>query len=495
MSISEKVKTMVKSFLDIQEPNGISANIQQLYSLDSVFFINDLWYRGQANELHSFYSQIDDDMGQNSFWASRPTESFNFPKTHSGLPFLMVEMLVSIMTNDMVEINVSDEQQTWNKIAKDNNLQELLENSFKGILVKGDGAFKISYDTDVSKYPIIEWWDGDRVDFEIKRGRIVACIFKSNISVGNKKYELKERYSKKGINYSLYYDGKEVEIPEELAEYRKAVINQNEFMMAVPVKYGASKLFKNRGEGIINKKIPQFDNLDEVISLWRLANRKGQIKTYIPENLLPKTAGGYHHGLNYFDNDYIATEPDIREGVAHDIHTTRAEIPAEELLSAYVTALDACLCGVISPSTLGIDVKKLDNAESQREKEKTTLYTRGRLVTIYQTVIPQLVNAALKTYSTFQKSTVKEVDVDVNFGEYANPSFEAVIETMSKARGAGNAVMSIEAQVDELWGDAKDSEWKKQEVKRLKEQGGIFTTSEPAVNDELDMEDEIDINE
>ena len=40
-------------------------------------------------------------------------------------------------------------------------------------------------------------------------------------------------------------------------------------------------------------------------------------------------------------------------------------IPHDSYLASYVTALDLCLQGVISPSTLGIDVKKLDNAEAQ----------------------------------------------------------------------------------------------------------------------------------
>lgn len=185
----------------------------------------------------------------------------------------------------------------------------------------------------------------------------------------------------------------------------------------------------------------------------------------------------------------------MREGVEPKITTSRAEIPAQELLSSYCTDLDACLCGLISPSTLGIDVKKLDNAESQREKEKTTMYTRGQLVAIYQDVLPVLVNAVIKAYDTYNKNEISDINVDVNFGEYANPSFEAVVETMSKARGAGNSVISVEAQVDELWGDTKDEKWKNQEIARLKEEMGIMSTTEPGVNDEILLDGEITVNE
>ncbi len=42
--------------------------------------------------------------------------------------------------------------------------------------------------------------------------------------------------------------------------------------------------------------------------------------------------------------------------------------------------------------------------------------------------------------------------------------------------------MSIEASVEELYGDTKDEEWKKQEVMRLKMEQGIAIIEEPAVN-------------
>ena len=72
----------------------------------------------------------------------------------------------------------------------------------------------------------------------------------------------------------------------------------------------------------------------------------------------------------------------------------------------------------------------------------------------------------------------EDVNVNINFGEYATPSFESVIETMSNP----NTPMSIEARVEEIWGNSKDNEWKQQEVMRIKEQTGVATMDEPAVN-------------
>ena len=50
------------------------------------------------------------------------------------------------------------------------------------------------------------------------------------------------------------------------------------------------------------------------------------------------------------------------ENAKNQIDTEQPAIPHDSYLASYCTALDLCLQGIISPSTLGIDVKKLDNA-------------------------------------------------------------------------------------------------------------------------------------
>ena len=75
----------------------------------------------------------------------------------------------------------------------------------------------------------------------------------------------------------------------------------------------------------------------------------------------------------------------------------------------------------MSPSTLGIDVKKLDNAEAQREKEKATLYSRNNIVNQLQKALPKLVDIVFKAYDTYNLAAIKDIDIDVTFGEYANP--------------------------------------------------------------------------
>ena len=86
--------------------------------------------------------------------------------------------------------------------------------------------------------------------------------------------------------------------------------------------------------------------------------------------------------------------------------------------------------------------------------------------------------------NTYRKAPVEDIWADVTFGEYANPSFESQVETISKAKQGG--IMSIEASVDELYGDTKDDDWKQEEVARLKAEQGIEQMTEPELNTELD---------
>ena len=183
---------------------------------------------------------------------------------------------------------------------------------------------------------------------------------------------------------------------------------------------------------------------------------------------------------NTFDNRYITTNSDVREGAVNKIDVEQPAIPHDSYLATYITALDLCLQGVISPSTIGIDVKKLDNADAQREKEKTTLYTRDAIVDSLTEGLKVLVDSVLKAHSEFNKLNMDIPEVEITFGEYANPSFESQIETIGKGKTQG--IMSIEACVDELYGDTKDEDWKKEEVARLKAEQGIAVVEEPGVN-------------
>lgn len=483
------MKNMVRNWLEIKTPSSIQIDVEQLNNFESQSFINNMWYRGEANELEELYAQLDDRLGNKHFWGSKPTIGMNIRKIHTGLPAMIIDTLADISTDDLNKIEVEKRQEEWDKIAEENNPKALLRDVVVGALVCGDGAFKWSIDTDISEYPIIEFYDGSRVDFEYERGRLVAITFKTKKIINKQKYTLLERYSKKDITYKLVNkEGTELDIKNfpDLASKYQTIKNPNNFMMALPVMLKKSKKYIGRGKSLLDGKLDNFDAFDEVWSQWMLALRKGQIKTYIPESLLPRDpeTGVLLRGSD-FDNDYISVEESINEDAKSKIETTQGQIQHDALLSTYITALDQCLTGLISPSTLGIDTKKIDNAEATREKEKTTLYKRNQIVEALTKIISDMVDITFKVYDTMNDKQISDNLGIATFGGYANPSFEAQIETVGKAKT--NGIMSIETSVEELYGDTKDEKWKREEVQRIKNEQGIVDMTEPSINEDLDL--------
>ncbi|WP_303194369.1 capsid protein [Thomasclavelia spiroformis] len=487
------LKRMIRGWLDIQEAPNTTITINEKLNFDTNCIKNEIWMRGDPVELEQFYKQIYNQDAM--FWGAVPY--IKIRKIHVGIPSLMVKVLSAIVVRDMNDIKLKSRQNEWEKIEKDNKFKKLLKRAISKSLYLGDGAFKISFDTSLSQYPIIEFYGANKVELIYERGRFKECIFKTKYTYKNKNYILRETY---GFGY---IKNKLVELPTEkevkldtipqtrkLMDFKFAgydedsdgnIISKGNFCMAIPFMVYESSKWENRGRSVFDGKEGAFDALDEAFSQWMDALRGSRPTKYIPKSLLPRDPEtGYVLNPNEFDNRFIANESDMSENGKNEIKVTQPAIPSSNYLESYITALDACLQGIISPSTLGIDVKKLDNAEAQREKEKTTLYTRNDIIESLQECLPLLVNNVLKALDVYnQKSIGTDIEVTIDFGEYANPSFEAVVETVSKAKTGG--LMSIEAAVDELYGDTKDDDWKAVEVKRLKEEQGITEIEEPSI--------------
>jgi hypothetical protein len=479
--MSDKIKTGIRSWLRIEPAQQSTFFIREILDYESNAIKNRIWYRGESEELSQLYAQMP--CSGTRFWKAIPTPGMEIRKIHTGLPGMMVEILTSVVIADMNDIEIDEKRKDeWEKIAEDNCFSELISDAITEALCVGDGAFKISFDTVLSKYPVIEFYPGDRIDINIDRGRIKEVVFKTVYNKDYKEYMLLETYGYGYISYSLQYDGREVDLSvlPETANL-EPVTWQDNFCMAIPFKIFKSSKWHGRGRSIFDGKTDNFDALDEAWSQWMDALRRNRTKEYIPEDMLPRNPlTGEVLAPNPFDNSYIKTDSPMQEGFQKKIELIQGDIPHESYLSTYITALDLCLQGIISPSTLGIDVKKLDNAEAQREKEKTTLYTRNKIVESLQNTVPKLINSVMKAWDTYNNKAIGDLDIEIPFGEYANPSFESQVETVGKGKTQG--IMSIEACVEELYGDSKDDDWKTEEVKRLKSEQGIAEITEPAVN-------------
>lgn len=504
--MKEKIREYILKFLDIQPAEAKSVSIQESLSFENTVLKNRLWYRGDPAELDQFFKESAlESTAQSRFWASVPSKDSNIRKIHSGLPGEIIDKLVDLVVVSMGEFifdqdgnveNLSAEEEAlrdlWIEIEEDNRLREEgYAEAIKETLIAGDGAFKISIDTELSEYPIIEYYSGERVRYSYKRGRLQGVSFFNAYLVDKKQYQLEEEYKRGTIRYILRdARGKEVPITTvpEIA-HLQTVDFDGDFMMAIPMRFIGSAKFKNRGASILERKTDAFDALDEVISQWIDAIRAGRVKNYIPEDLLPKDPNtGQVMRANPFDNQFIRKSSSMKEGAADNIDQVQASINYAAFVESYANALDMCMQGVLSPSTLGIDLKKTDNALAQREKEKATLYTRSLMVNVLIEILPALVIASVKTKDIIDGHAPRDFDVSISFGEYAAPDFDSQIVTIGQARSYG--IMSLEKAILELYGDSMTEEEREQEVKRIRaERESLLNPPEVSVDD-LEREDE-----
>lgn len=487
------IRNMVMKLLKIQPAvNTGTIIIREPLSHETNVLRNRLWYRGDPSELDQFFKQTAiDAVSKSRFWAAVPSADLSIRKIHSGLPAMITEALTALVIADLdgILLETEEQQELWDEIAEDNKAEKLIGEAVNDTLVAGDGAFKLTIDTEISEYPLIEFFSGEQLEYKLRRGRLQEIVFLSDYTAKDRSYRLEEIYGRGYVRYILHDDkGKEVPLATvpELAELEDVTFS-GDFIMAVPLMFFKSPKWEGRGKSIFDSKTDAFDALDEVISQWIDAIRLGRVQKYIPEDLIPKDERtGRLMRPNPFDNQFIKLRPVVAEKDKGLIDVEQPEIAYEAFVASYANKLDMCLQGIISPSTLGIDLKKLDNAEAQREKEKATLYTRGKIIDALNQAIPQLVDITLKVYDLMGERKPKDYVASVTFGEYAAPDFGSVVEVVGKARMTG--IMSLERAVEELYGDTWTDEEKAEEVLRLKAEQGLYQADEPKVGDEANLE-------
>ena len=179
--LNENIKNSVRSWLNILPASPYNFQINETLDFEGNAIRNRIWYRGDGNELEQIYEQNRELVDKNNFWSSKSTQGMDMRKIHTGLPGLIVRTLSFVVLPDMddFEFESPGQEAVWQKIAEDNKFSQKIESALKEALYIGDGAFKVTIDTQVSAYPILEWYPGDRVEFVTHRDRIREIIFKT----------------------------------------------------------------------------------------------------------------------------------------------------------------------------------------------------------------------------------------------------------------------------------------------------------------------------
>lgn len=488
-TLGERVKNMIRNWLDIQPAEGQSISLKESMTFETEVMRSQIWYRGDASEIRQFFRQLQHYGVRSGFWESVP-ETENITMKHSGLPAIIADVLAYIVVADLDKLDC--DRSEWKELTKPDiiDMPSLINNAIVDTLVDGDGAFKISLDESLTKYPIVEFIGADRVEYEQSRGITKAIVFKTVYEYKSKRYVLKEKYLKGRIESRLYdANGNEVSLDTlpMLDGINPILTFSGDYMMAVPLKFFVSKKHKGRGKSVFDGgRSDCFDALDEVISEWWDALRAGRVTKYIPEDMIPRDdVTGALGKVNSFGTSFVTVASSLKEsGETAKIQIVQPDINYEAFVESYSNALLMCLQGLVSPATLGIDIGKMSSADAQREKKDVTGDTRNTITSKLEIALPQLIKAILWTYDNMRKKAPEDCGkIEVSFGEYGAPDFDSRVETVGKAATYG--IMSIDTQIEELWGSSKDDAFKKAEAMRIKSEKGMIEGEPPSVGDEL----------
>ncbi len=487
MRFMERVKNMVRSWLEIQPAPGRGITIQEPVSHETSVMRNKIWYRGDASEIDQLFKALGEDaVGRARFWAAAPNNE-SIRKAHSGLPGIMADTLASVVKADLDDLDFGDDAENaqtvrrWEEIAEENDFPDLVGQAVVDTLVTGDGAFKVSLDPEISDSPILEFWPADRVRYQCRHGRICEICFLT--PMGDRR-TLEEIYRPGEVSYRLMDGEKEISLSAEPACANLSPVKfDDNIMLAVPLRFWKSGKWAGRGRSIYDNKTDAFDAHDEIISQWMDAVRAGRVQKYIPESLIPRDAEtGALRMPSAFGSNFISIAGSAKENATDKIETIQPDIKYEAFVASYTATLDMCLQGIMSPATLGIDVGKMASADAQREKKDITGMTRNAITNALEKALPKLARVALSAQDILENRQPGRYEPTVSFGEYGAPDFDSRVKTISGAATSG--IMSVEAQVEELWGGSKDDEWKAEEVQRICWERGIEPMEEPSVGGE-----------
>ena len=458
-----------------------------------------IWYSGDSDELLNYYTQgnfrefntepIFNRNKKEYFWGISSQET-SIKRTHSGIPRAIVETLVNAIGTPIFTSDDPMVQQRIDDIIKDNELFDSINQEQMPLtLVTGFGAWKINIDPQISKKPIITFYDARNVKFEIVSKRIFGIKFVDYFTGPDKKaYALVDhRFIDEGnsyIEYKLYQlkpgrkedewekeaDEVSLETLPETEGLQDIVFNGLNQILGVPSMFFKDTIYEGYGRSIYTGKVDLFDDLDQTISQSANTIRKSTPVEYYPVDLLERTPTGQPKLPARYDRTYVAT-PAGRNGDGErtgKIEVTQPALNVVQYSSEAQSILSFLLTGVLSPATMGIDVAKKDNADAQREKEKVTIMTRNNIIMRQKDLLEKVIVLSLMMEDYMVNPVMAQFsnyEVGVEFEEFANPSFENQLMVLSN--GLQSGAMSIERYVELLWGDTLDEEAKQKEIQYI----------------------------
>lgn len=499
----------------------IETSVDPRIRANEYIFVNDIndikkerleeynnWYEGDSDKIKNFFTRANsvdyntdplyNENKKSYFWAVSSTES-DIKRTHSGHPRNIVDTEVYIMGLPKVGSRLKEVDDTLLKILSMNKFNSLLNQKSRPLtLVEGWGAWKINWDIRFSDYPILLYYRADRVDFIYGGNILRAIIYKDFFQdKEGQDYVLYETrwlgYDKEKEQTNLYIDKElykmsnesDVIIPCKLTDLpqlkdvkeRLVIYNFKRFLGA-PNIFFADSSEEFYGRSIFTGKTDIFDDIDQCFSQSANSVRRSTVHEYFNTLYLETDANtGLPIMPHAFDRKYIQYRgmggADGGASSSLPVQVVQPSVNFNQYAAEEQNLLIHAISGIMSPATLGIDVAKKDNAASEREKEKVTIFTRTAIIREEQQTIEIIANDLLVANEIMHSDldepiTCTDYDIYVKYDEFADQSFESRLEVVLTAWQSG--FMSDKMAIDTLYGENLSEDKKAEELKYIKEQ-------------------------
>lgn len=406
-----------------------------------------------------------------------------------GIIPMIVQGKVNLIASNGFECK-SDDKDLEKKLNRVKELAELEKKFVEGAYWEsgiGDFAYRISYDPELSELPIIDVIEPQHLEVNYSHGRIKSFVVKE-VSSEDPSYELCEIHHKNQngyavIDYRFRKDGRYVptndgalmdecrsKFPADL-KLESQVFPIKGFMLIYKQNESNNMLYKGeRGVPDIQGLFPIEDGLTEVASDLVDAIRKGGIKEWVSDELIPQDENGRTLQRDPFRKTIITTKGSSTPGESQKlIQLTQGNINWEAYTRTIQNLMSIAINKAgLAPTTLGLTGLESINssAESQDAREKTSLRRREICLNGWQKTLKDLMNLWLQVYDYINGYTIIDYSdlINIQFNEYTNPSLESVTDVL--VRQVAGGIKSKETAISEL-NDGWSDEQVQQELQKV----------------------------
>lgn len=380
-----------------------------------------------------------------------------------GIIPMIVNAKVNLVASNGFKCESDDEEldEQLNELIKEAELEEKFCEGVYWESGIGDVAFRVSYCPEVSDKPIIDVIEPQFLDVNYFRGKVKSYVIKT-VSVDNPGCELHEIYSKDKqgylqIDYRFKLDGEYVD-PANESMMKQCMIDckvsiEDIAHRSFPFKFFPIVFKKNdnynrlyrgeRGVPDIQGLVMIEDALTETLSDLVDAIRKGGIKIFIDDSLLPQDIDGNDQPFNQFNKTIITTKGGAAPGANTELYkVVQGKIEWQAFLESIKMLMSTAINKAgLSPTTLGLTGLESINSsqEAQDAREKPSMRKREIALNSWRTTLTELFNRYLQISDYIDGRDIGDYSdlINITFNEYTNPTVESVTDVLVKQVAGG----------------------------------------------------------